>query len=185
MWREIVVLFLGGFMLTGCLSVGPPRGLEPIKDFDVSRYTGVWYEVARFDHRFERGLTHVTANYVPLENGTIRVINRGFDPKNNKWKEAVGKAKFIGPRNVASLKVSFFGPFYAGYHVVALDKEGYQHALVTSGSRKYLWILSRTPEMAPDVMEYYVATAEEMGFDTGKFIWVEQSKTHETSGKMP
>ena len=148
-----------------------------VEDFDVEQYLGTWYEIARLDHPFERGLDEVTATYSWNENGTIRVQNRGYDTKKEKWNEAVGKAKFKGDKDVGALKVSFFGPFYAGYNIVMLD-EAYQYALVVGPNTKYLWVLSRTPALDEKIYKKLLKKAEELGFDTSKLIIVKHSDTN-------
>lgn len=161
------------FTLVACKSPTPPKGVKPVKDFNASRYLGKWYEIARLDYYFERGLTHVTAEYSLKKDGTLRVLNRGYDPVKSTWKESEGKAVFVGPENIAALKVSFFGPLYAGYNVIAIDPD-YQYALVSGQSREYLWILSRTPEIPMDIRIKYLEIAQENGFPTNKLVWVKQ-----------
>ena len=126
-----MLLFTAAIVLaiSGCSSTSPPPGIAPVTPFDLARYEGRWYEVARLDHSFERGMTDVSATYQRQSDGTVQVLNRGFDTGKNDWRQAEGKAKFTGDKNTASLKVSFFGPFYGGYHVAALDAD-YQWALV-------------------------------------------------------
>ena len=143
----VVLLLLTALGLAGC-SVSAPRGVEVVTPFEIDRYLGTWYEIARLDHSFERGLDNVKAEYSLRPDGNVEVVNSGYDQNTGKRKEAVGVAKFIGEENVGSLKVSFFGPFYGGYHVVELD-EDYQWALVIGQSRKYLWILARDKQI-PD-----------------------------------
>ncbi|NLF32698.1 MAG: lipocalin [Planctomycetes bacterium] len=157
--------------LAGCAS--PPRGVEPVSGFQADRYLGTWYEIARLDHRFERGLSNVTAEYTLLEDGRLRVINRGYDERRGRWREIGGVARFMGPRDVASLKVTFFWPFRGAYHVIALDREGYDYAMVTSSSRDYLWILARRPHLDPAVLEGLLAKACQWGFRTDDLIFVE------------
>jgi apolipoprotein D and lipocalin family protein len=106
-------------LLSGC--VGIPDGITPVAGFQVERYLGKWYEVARLDHSFERGLEQVTAEYSPRDDGDIRVMNRGYNTAKQQWEEAEGRAKFVGAKDVGQLKVSFFGPFYGGYNIVELD----------------------------------------------------------------
>lgn len=130
--------------LVACKSPTPPKGVQPISGFDASRYLGKWYEVARLENRFERGLEQVTATYGARSDGGISVVNRGYDPVKKRWNESDGKAYFTGAPTTAALKVSFFGPFYGGYNVIRLDDD-YQYALVSGPNRDYLWILSRTP----------------------------------------
>ena len=160
--------------LLGCSGV--PGGLKPVSDFDAKRYMGTWYEIARLDHPFERGLSDVSAVYTLGEDGTIGVLNKGYDKQNRRWKDARGKARFLGDKSVGSLKVSFFGPFYSGYHVIALDREYYQYAMVTGPSRSYLWILSRSKTMNENVYMDLVSEADKWGFDTKKLIMVKHDK---------
>jgi apolipoprotein D and lipocalin family protein len=162
-------------ILTGC-STAPPTGLTSVTPFEVNRYLGKWYEIARLDHSFERGLTDVSATYSLKSDGSLEVINRGFNTKKNEWKSATGRALFTGNQNQGSLKVSFFGPFYGGYHVLALDQTGYQWALVSGPDREYLWILARTKVLAPAIRDQLVADAKKMGFATDKLIWVEHTR---------
>jgi apolipoprotein D and lipocalin family protein len=165
---------LGAFMLSllGCTSV--PEGLQPITGFEVQRYLGTWHEIARLDHSFERGLIRVSAEYTPRADGNISVVNRGFSPIKQKWSEVHGVAKFRGEKTVASLKVSFFGPFYGGYHILALDKEDYQWAVVCGPSRSYFWILAREKTLAKELLDNLIAQARGWGFNTEKLILVKQ-----------
>jgi apolipoprotein D and lipocalin family protein len=169
-------------MLTGC-STAPPAGLSSVTPFEVNRYLGKWYEIARLDHSFERGLTDVSATYALKSDGSLEVINRGFNTKKNEWKSATGRALFTGSPQQGSLKVSFFGPFYGGYHVLALDQTGYQWALVSGPDREYLWILARTKVLAPAIRDELVAEAKKMGFATDKLIWVEHTRTDNSTAR--
>jgi len=157
--------------LAGC-STAPPEGVKVVSPFDAQRYMGQWYEIARLDHRFERGLSRVTAQYALQTDGSVAVTNRGFKAEKNKWSEAHGRALFIGDPNTASLKVSFFGPFYGGYHVVALD-EAYQWSLVMGPDRDYFWLLARQPQLPPELRERLVRKAAELGVKTDELIWVD------------
>ena len=167
--RGFAALLLGAW-LAGC--TGVPEGLAPVRGFDLERYLGRWHEIARLDHSFERGLSRVTADYSRRDDGGVRVLNRGYDAAKGTWKEAEGRAYPIGAADVASLKVSFFGPFYGGYHVMALDPD-YRWALVAGPSRDYLWILAREPELDPEVYERLVAQAAAGGFPVDGLIRVE------------
>jgi len=167
------ILLLASMLLAGCAQI--PDGVEAVAGFDADRYLGKWYEVARLDHRFERGLDNISATYTARDDGGIDVLNRGFDRAKGEWREARGKAKFAGPRDQAMLKVSFFGPFYGGYNVVDLDPE-YQLALVAGPTRKYLWILSRRPDPPRDAVDLVVKRAAELGFDTGALIYVRHDR---------
>ena len=168
--KKILMSF--ALLLTGC--VGLPENINPVDHFNSDRYLGKWFEIARLDHSFERGLSKVSASYSLRDDGGIRVINRGYDAQKQQWKEAEGKAYFVNGKDQGYLKVSFFGPFYGAYVVVELDYEGYQYSLVSGPDRYYLWILSRTPQLNPEVQKRLVAKAAALGYDTGKLIFVEQ-----------
>ena len=155
---------------TGC--VGMPEKVKPVDNFKVEKYLGRWYEIARLDHSFERGLTRVTAEYGLREDGGLRVTNRGYSAQENRWKEAVGKAYFVNEPDQGYLKVSFFGPFYGSYIVFALDHENYQYSLVSGPDTSYLWILSRSPEMTADLKSMLIEKAAAAGFDTSRLIHV-------------
>lgn len=161
--------------LVACSSPTPPKGVTPISDFDASRYLGKWYEIARLENRFERGLEQVSATYGKRSDGGISVANRGFDPQKGEWKLSEGKAYFTGKPTTAALKVSFFGPFYGGYNVIALDDD-YQYALVSGPNRDYLWILSRTPTLPPQVRQNYLIIARGLGFAVDDLVWVKQTR---------
>ncbi|MFZ5601176.1 MAG: lipocalin family protein [Pseudomonadota bacterium] len=162
-------------LLLACLSgcVGMPDNVKPVENFQVERYLGKWYEIARLDHSFERGLSQITAEYSLREDGGVRVLNRGFSAADNQWEEAEGKAYFVGAPDQGHLKVSFFGPFYGSYVVIALDHEHYQYALVCGPDKSYLWILARTPVLDENTRNALIAKAAALGFDTGKLISVE------------
>lgn len=169
----IMTLILGSSLLFSC--AGIPEGLVAVKNFDSGKYLGKWYEIARFDFRFERNLDNTTANYSLNEDGSIKVVNAGFNYKKGEWSEAIGKAKFVGSKDEARLKVSFFGPFYGAYNVIALDKD-YKYALIVGKNQKYLWILSREKTIPDNIKNEYVSIAQKAGFDTDKLIWVKQDK---------
>jgi apolipoprotein D and lipocalin family protein len=164
--RVIIVLFL----FVGC--TGIPEGLRPVTGFEAGRYLGKWYEIARLDHSFERTLSNVTAQYSPGEGDQVLVLNRGFDREKGKWQEIEGVARFIEDKTVGSLKVSFFGPFWGGYHIIALDKDGYRYSMVSGPSRSYLWILSREKQLDKAILTDLVGKAKEWGFETEKLIFV-------------
>lgn len=172
-WSKLCVM-LSAVLSVAC-SVSPPKDVKVVNNFDSQRYLGTWYEIARLDHRFERGLEQVTANYSPREDGGLKVINRGFNTQKQQWQESTGKAYFIGSPQVAALKVSFFGPFYGGYNVIELDAD-YRYALVCGPNRDYLWILSRTPELDAATRDRLLQTAKHSGFDIDKLIWVKKSQ---------
>jgi apolipoprotein D and lipocalin family protein len=157
-------------LLASC--AGVPAGVQPVSGFELPRYLGTWYEIARLDHPFERGLEQITASYELREDGGVKVTNRGFDIAKGEWSEAIGKAYFVGPSDVGQLKVSFFGPFYGGYNVIGLDRENYRWAMICGPSTSYLWILSRDPVMPAETLDRLVAMAESLGFDTSRLIFV-------------
>ena len=169
-------ILLSLWMLLGGCAVAPPSGVTPITGFELDRYLGKWYEIARLDHSFERGLSNVSATYGVREDGGVAVLNRGYDDRAGVWKEAEGRAYFIGESTVGSLKVSFFGPFYGGYHIVALDRANYSHALISGPSRDYLWILARTRSVSPAVLENLLQQARALGFATDRLILVKQDR---------
>ncbi|MBJ6750197.1 lipocalin family protein [Geomonas anaerohicana] len=157
-------------LLSGCAAM--PERVKPVDNFDVQKYLGKWYEIARLDHSFERGLSRVSAEYSLRDDGGIKVINRGYLAKENRWKEAVGKAYFADAPEKGFLKVSFFGPFYGSYVIFDLDHDNYQYSLVCGPNTGYLWILSRSPVMEASVKDRLVAKAASLGFDTSKLIYV-------------
>ena len=152
-----------------CKSV--PTGVEAVRNFEKTRYLGKWYEIARIDFKFEKDLNNTTAEYSEMPNGRIRVLNKGFNYKKNRWKKAIGKAKFVEKSDVGMLKVSFFGPFYAGYNVIKIDND-YNYALVAGKNFDYLWILSRTPSIPTSIKEEYLDFAQRLGFNTSRLTWV-------------
>ena len=160
-------------LLSAC--TGVPQGVEPVTPFDIQRYKGEWYEIMRLNHSFERNLSHVTARYTLRSDGTVGVMNRGYDRKQCRWKEIEGQAKFLQNPDVASLSVSFFGPFAGGYHVFALDEKNYAWAAVSGPTRDYLWILARKPHMPGATRERLVQKARELGFPVNELILVDQS----------
>jgi apolipoprotein D and lipocalin family protein len=164
-------LLAAGLLLLGACT-GIPAGVEPVSDFELERYLGRWYEIARLDHRFERGLTAVTAEYSRRDDGGVRVVNRGYDADAGEWQSATGKAYFVDAPDTGRLKVSFFGPFYGAYNVIALD-EDYRWAMVAGPSLDYLWILARTPALDDAVVSRLVDQAARLGFATGELIFVD------------
>ena len=156
----------------GCTTL--PEQVKPVDHFELSRYLGTWYEIARLDHRFERGLTRVQAQYALNADGSVQVINRGYDPVRQRWQQATGVAKFMGSSDTGLLKVSFFRPFYGTYAVFALDHEQYQYAVISGPSHDYLWILARTPTLTDPLKQQVVEKAQAAGFDTQQLIFVAQ-----------
>lgn len=164
--------FLCVLFFSGCATASKAEGID---NFNATKYLGKWYEIARLDFRFERNLNNTTAEYSQLDQNRIRVVNKGFNYTTNEWKEAVGKAKFKGSDTKGELLVSFFGPFYGTYNIIALDDE-YQYALIAGKSTKYLWILSRTTGIPDHIKTEYLNKAQTLGCDVQKLIWVEHTK---------
>jgi len=165
-------------MLAGC--TGKPDGVEPVEGFDLDRYLGTWYEMARLDHSFERGLENISASYSMREDGGVYVLNRGFSAEKGEWKEAEGKADFVGSSDLGHLKVSFFGPFYGSYIVFELD-DNYQYAFVSGPNTSYLWLLSRTPKVDQAVIDQFIERASSLGFETDKLIYVDHDTNRSRS----
>jgi len=177
MFKQLVSMIMAGMVcvgLSGC--TGVPDKVVPVEGFELPRYLGKWYEIARFDHSFEEGLSEVTATYSMRDDGGVKVINRGFSVEENAWDEAEGKAYFVESETTGHLKVSFFGPFYASYVIMELDKEGYQYALRTGPDKDYLWILARTPSISDEVRTRLLEKATSAGYDVSKLIWVEHGE---------
>ncbi|NHZ35910.1 lipocalin family protein [Massilia rubra] len=161
------------FLLAGCVS--KPQGIEPVANFDSAKYLGKWYEIARLDHSFERGLSRVTADYSMRDDGGIKVINRGYNAEKKEWKQSEGKAYFVEKPDVGYLKVSFFGPFYGSYIVFDLERDNYGYSMISGPDKSYFWLLSRTPTMDEATKKRLVGQAQALGFDTSKLIYVDQS----------
>jgi apolipoprotein D and lipocalin family protein len=154
-----------------------PDNIKPVQPFELKRYLGTWYEIARLDHSFERGLNHVTANYSLRDDGGVKVINRGYSQENKKWESAEGKAYFVDKTDTGYLKVSFFGPFYGSYVVFELEKENYDYALISGPDKDYFWILARQPQLDPALLQSLIEKAKSLGFATEKLIIVNHSHT--------
>lgn len=163
-----IFMFLSTLLINGC-SVKVPNDISPVKNFDLSRYLGEWHEVARIDNQFEKGLSKVTANYSLRDDGGVKVVNKGWNTNNKKWKESIGKAYFVDSSNTGALKVSFFGPFYGGYNIIKLDDD-YKYSLVVGPNKDYLWVLSRTPTMPSELLNEYLDFASDYGFDRQRVL---------------
>ena len=171
---SVLVFSIGlAALLNSCASI--PKNAKAVEEFDVNRYLGTWYEIARFDFRFEKDLDNVSAQYSLNKKENVIVLNSGYNYKKGEWKKAKGLAKFRRGKDIANLKVSFFGPFYSGYNVVALDKN-YQYALVAGKNLNYLCILSRTKNIPEEVKTNYLKIAEEIGYDISKLVWVKHDR---------
>jgi apolipoprotein D and lipocalin family protein len=171
--KQIVILLFTLFIFSGCQSQKTTKmNNSTVKELNLQRYLGTWYEIARFDHSFERNLVGVTASYSIRDDGKIRVINQGYkNTLDGELSVAEGKAKLTG--EPGKLKVSFFWIFYGDYFVLELDKD-YQWVLIGSSSDKYLWILSRKSKLEPNIKEHLLEKARQRGYDISKLIWVEQ-----------
>ena len=165
-----LILFFG---ISACATI--PKSATAVDSFQKEKYLGKWYEIARMDFKFERDLNNTTAEYSLNENGTIKVDNNGYNTKDKEWSQAIGKAKFVSNDTKAMLKVSFFGPFYAGYNVIAID-DNYQYALVAGKDLSYLWILSRETTIPESIRTEYLKLAESIGYKTSELIWVEHDE---------
>ena len=163
------LLFFISILISGCVNI--PENVSPVAGFDIDQYLGTWYEIARLDHSFERGLERVTAQYSLRVDGGIKVVNKGLDPKKNRWKEVIGKAYFVGDSSLGSLKVSFWGPFYSSYNIIVLDKK-YSYSMVCGPNKSYLWILAREPHMKEPLKSELMNRAKALGFETDKMIHV-------------
>jgi len=166
--KKILIIFV--LLLAGCVKV--PGNITPVDNFNIERYLGKWYEIARLDHSFERGLTSVSAEYSVRSDGGLRVVNRGYSQKENKWKEIEGKGYFVDRKDQGFLKVSFFGPFYGSYVVFDLDRDNYSYALVCGPDKSYFWLLARSLRIDDELKKRLVDKAASLGFDTKKLIYV-------------
>ncbi len=167
---QYFLLLLLTLLLSACTSY--PETVQPVKGFELNRYMGKWYEIARLDHSFERGMNRVTAEYSLRKDGGVKVINKGWHSSKNQWQKATGKAYFVRKADEAYLKVSFFGPFYGAYVIFEMDKEAYQYAFVSGPDHNYLWLLSRTPTIKDELRNHFIDSARTLGFDTQNLIFV-------------
>jgi len=166
-----------GLLCTNCQTQNSNKMIDKstVSGVDLNKYLGKWYEIARFDHSFERGLVGVTATYSFRPDGKIKVLNEGYkNVLDGKHKKAVGKAKIPDPNDLSKLKVSFFLNFYADYLIMELDQEHYQYVMIGSNSPNFLWILCRTPVMPDVVYNQLVENARKRGYDVSKLIRVPQ-----------
>lgn len=167
-WCIILLIAASVYIFLACGSTGNVDN-STVSSVDLHKYMGKWYEIARLDHRFERGMTHCTATYSILKNGKVKVVNEG--KKDGKWRVSEGKAKTTKEPGV--LRVSFFGPFYSDYRILMLGDD-YSYALVGGDSGNYLWLLSRTPQLEQGVIDRVIEEANYRGYETHKLIWVDQ-----------
>lgn len=177
--KYIAPVLLGAgiaFVLYSCGSTIPKKAIAVI-NFDKAKYLGRWFEIARLDYKWERNLDNVTAEYSLNDDGTIRVDNKGYDVKKDRWEQSIGKAKFVKKDNVGMLKVSFFGPFYSGYNIIAVDSD-YKYALVAGESLNYIWILSRETTMPESIKADFLIKAQEIGYNISDLVWVNHDKAN-------
>lgn len=168
--KRLIALFI--VFLANC--TGIPEGLKAVEDFNINRYSGTWYEIARLDNRFEKGLEKISATYLLRDDGGVDVINKGWNEKTGEWNQVEGKAYFIDKPTIGRLKVSFFGPFYGGYNIIDLDKKDYSYALVAGPDKSYLWILSKTKYLPKETQTALINKAKALGFTTEDLIFVKQ-----------
>ncbi len=152
-----------------------PENVKPVENFKLSSYLGTWYEIARLEHRFEKGMEQISATYSMREDGGVKVLNKGYKTAEKEWKEAEGKAYFVESSDKGFLKVSFFGPFYGSYIVMDTDYKTY--TMISGPDLSYFWILSRTPHLDEETQTRLIAKAKDAGFDTSKLIYVKQEQS--------
>ncbi len=175
--KKILLTFtfgLVGIAILSSCTVGIPKGATAIQNFDAEKYLGKWYEIARFDYRFERNLDDVTATYSKNPDGSIKVDNRGYNYVKKEWKQSVGEARFVNEPTEARLKVSFFKPIWSGYNVI--DLVDYKYALVAGNNTDYLWILSRETTIPENIKQRFLKKSKDLGFKTEELIWVNHDK---------
>ncbi|MDD5579751.1 MAG: lipocalin family protein [Methylobacter sp.] len=166
------IFLLIAALLTSCTRV--PEGVRPVEGFEINRYLGTWYEIARLDQRFERGLDNISATYTLRADGGIDVLNKGWNPQSGEWEKAEGEGYFIEQPDKGRLKISFFGPFYGAYNIIELDKKDYAYSMVTGPNKSYLWILSRTKQLPKATLEILINQAKKLGFSTDRLIFPKQ-----------
>ena len=169
---NLLKIVLMPLLLVSC--VGMPEGVQPVRNFELDRYLGTWYEIARLDHPFERGLQQVTAEYSMREDGGVRVLNKGYSARDEKWKQSEGKAYFVENQDTGYLKVSFFGPFYGSYVIFELEQKQYSYAFISGPDHSYLWLLARQPKVDDEVMDAFRKRSTELGFNLDELILVDQ-----------
>ena len=170
---RVLILVLILLVMSGCLGI--PEGVQSVDNFDLNKYLGKWYEIARLDHSFERGLSNVSAEYSMRDDGGVNVLNRGFSIENQQSQQAEGRAYFVEESDKGYLKVSFFRPFYGSYIIFELDKENYQYAFVCGPDKDYLWLLSRTSTVNKELIDRFIEKSKSLGFETENLIFVEHN----------
>lgn len=170
--RALAIVALALPFFVGCSS-GLPKGIEPVTNFDADRYLGTWYEIARLDHFFERGMQEVSTTYSKRDDGTLQVVNRGWLVDDGKWKIAKAQARFRKEPDIGWLEVSFFGPLYSDYIVFELADD-YSEAWVSGSDKDSLWLLSRAPVVSAARLAAFREKAAALGYDVDALIIVDQ-----------
>ena len=179
----ILILVSLGYLMFG--KQGIPDGVTAVTPFDLKRFEGTWYEIARLDHGFEKNMSHVSFTYTLKDGGDFEVVNKSLDGKNGRWETSEGKGAFIGDPNVGRLKVSYFGPFYGRFNIIALDEKNYSWAMATGPSTRYLWILSRKKTLEDPIIQDLIRKAIGMGFKLDKMVHVDQKDETAVEGLVP
>jgi apolipoprotein D and lipocalin family protein len=179
----ILILVSLGYLMFG--KQGIPDGVTAVTPFDLKRFEGTWYEIARLDHGFEKNMSHVSFTYTLKDGGDFEVVNKSLDGKNGRWETSEGKGAFIGDPNVGRLKVSYFGPFYGSFNIIAMDEKNYSWAMATGPSTRYLWILSRNKTLEDPIIQDLIRKAIGMGFKLDKMVHVDQKDETAVEGLVP
>lgn len=169
--RSILLILLVAGLAVSCSTTD--FSLSTADNVDLTKYMGTWYEIARIDFTFEKNLKNTTADYRMNKDGTVMVLNTGFNEKKNRWQSSEGRARMRKDSKSSELEVSFFGPFYSDYNILEIMGD-YEYALVAGKNNDYLWILSRTKTIPDDVKSAFLEKAKKLGFDTNRLIWVSQ-----------
>jgi apolipoprotein D and lipocalin family protein len=179
----VLILVSLGYLMFG--KQGIPDGVTAVTPFDLKRFEGTWYEIARLDHGFEKNMSHVSFTYTLKEDGDFKVENKSLDDKNGRWLLSEGKGSLIGEPQVGRLKVSYFGPFYGSFNIIALDEKNYAWAMATGPSTRYLWILSRKKTLEDPIIQDLIRKAIGMGYKLDKMIHVDQKDATAVEGLVP
>lgn len=159
-----IFLFLFVMFLSGCTEIK----VAGIPDFNPDRYLGKWYEIARLNHPFEVNMDSVTAEYSLMEDGMIKVVNRGYNTKKMKWEDAEARAV---PTEIPGQFKVYFIPIIAGNYKIAYLSEDYSLAVVSGGTKKFLWFLARDKKISKEDLDRMLSVAAVLGYDTSKLIY--------------
>ena len=171
--KKYILIISSVLFILGCSD--KVQNLKTVKSIDINKYLGKWYEIARYQHSFEKDCKNVTATYTLKEDGTIKVVNQCTNMKNNKTKKAIGSAYNIDETN-SKLKVSFFWPFYGNYWILDIDKN-YSYSIIGEPSRTYFWILSREKHLDENIKQDILNKLSSYGYSEKLLIWtVQESK---------